>query len=74
MYACSQVAELSDLYVDNELPTGLRTQVQHHIRSCAECEAGINTASALKRLVRTSVKNLTVPVTLRDNLRIRMGT
>jgi anti-sigma factor (TIGR02949 family) len=74
MYECSQVAESSDPYVDGELPASVRAQVQHHIRGCAECAANIYQAGALKRLVRASVRNLTVPVTLRDNLRIRMET
>jgi len=74
MYACSQVAELWDPYVDGELAAGPRAQVQHHIRGCADCASSIYRASALKRLVRASVKSLTVPVTLRDNLRIRMET
>ncbi len=74
MYACGQVEELSDPYVDGELPAGVRAQVQHHIRSCAECAVAIDRARALKNLIRASVKHLMAPVTLRDNLRIRMGT
>ncbi len=74
MYACSQVAELSDQYVDGELSASVRDQVQHHIRCCANCASSIYRAGALKRLVRASVRNLTIPVTLKSNLRIRMGT
>lgn len=73
MYACGQVAELSDPYVDGELPASVWAQVQHHVRNCTKCAAGFDRAGALKHLVRTSVKNLTVPVTLRDNLITRMG-
>ena len=73
MYACNQVAELSDPYVDGELMAAVRAGVQQHIRNCAECAAGMQRAAGLKRLVRASVKNLTVPVTLRNDLKIRLG-
>lgn len=73
MYACSQAADLSDAYVDGELPASVRAQVLRHLRTCAECAASIEQIVGLKSLVRRSVRSLAVPLSLRHNLRIRMG-
>ena len=73
MVTCKQVAPLSDGFVDGELLAALRVGILQHVRICADCAAAIEEKLGLKRMVRTSVKNLAIPATLRESLRMRMG-
>jgi mycothiol system anti-sigma-R factor len=70
---CSQVAQFMDAFVDHELISPLEASVRNHMACCSICEAAVEEKIALKRLVKSSVGNLTAPDTLRDRLRARMG-
>jgi anti-sigma factor (TIGR02949 family) len=70
---CSQVAQFIDGFVDHELISPLETWVRNHIAGCSICAAAVEEKVALKRLVKSSVGNLTAPATLRDRLRTLRG-
>ena len=73
MFACSEVRELCDVFADGELFAGVQARFLGHIRSCANCAALLEEKIGLKRLVRASVGNITVPATLRASIRMGIG-
>jgi len=66
---CEEVALLSERFVDGEIPGAARPWVWRHIRACISCKALIEGKAALKRLVRSSVRNVLAPAPLRQRLR-----
>jgi anti-sigma factor (TIGR02949 family) len=71
--ACGQVARFIDGFVDHELISPLQAWVRNHISGCSTCAAAVEEKDELKRLVKSSVRNLTAPATLRDRLYGRDG-
>jgi len=73
MFVCGEVTELSDAFVDDELFGEVQARILYHLRDCNTCAALVAEKIGLKRLVRASVRNLTVPAFLRQSVRRRMG-
>jgi hypothetical protein len=73
MFACSEVRELSDVFVDGELFAGVQARFLRHIQSCADCAAFLEEKIGLKRLVRAGVRSVTTPSTLRNSIRMGIG-
>ena len=71
---CRRVAKLFDAFVDDELTPAVQVRVRHHVAGCRACTAIVKEKVELKRLVRAGVGNPTAPATLRDRLRIRIGS
>jgi Putative zinc-finger len=73
MFACSELLELSDAFIDDELFPEARAWVLDHLRDCGDCSELVEKKAGLKRLVRTSVRQLTAPASLRQTLRVHIG-
>ena len=68
-FGCNEMRQLSDAFIDHELLGEAQLQMLQHIRRCSNCSAFIEEKVGLKRLVRASVKGLTVPATLLQRVR-----
>jgi hypothetical protein len=73
MFACSELLELSDAFIDDELFPEARAWVLHYLRDCGGCSRFVEKEAGLKRLVRTSVRQLTAPASLRETVRVHIG-
>jgi len=73
MIACSEVTELSDAFIDGELLVDVQAQIMRHLRGCDGCAAFVECKHRLKRLVRASVRSLTVPASLRFRVLTEIG-
>ena len=73
MIACSEVTELSDTFIDGELLVNMQAQILRHLRGCDCCAAFVECKRRLKRLVRASVRSLTVPASLRFRVLTEIG-
>lgn len=73
MIACSEVLELSDAFIDEELLVEVQAKILRHLRQCEDCAAFIEKTLELKRLVRTCVKTLDMPTTLHQRVRRKIG-
>jgi len=72
-FECDEARQLSDAFIDRELLGEAQLQMLRHIRRCIHCSAFVDEQIRLKRLVRASVKGLTVPATLLRNVRACIG-
>ena len=73
-FGCDEVRQLSDAFIDGELLGEAHLQLLQHIRRCIRCSAFIEEKTGLKRLVRTSVRGLTVPAALYRRIRAHIRT
>jgi len=73
MFTCSEVLDLSDAFIDDELFPEAQAWILHHLRTCGECAGLVEKRIGLKRLVRTSVRKLTAPASLRHSVRVCIG-
>jgi anti-sigma factor RsiW len=73
MFACSEVLDLSDAFIDGELFPEARAWVLGHLLQCAKCAALIETRVRLKRRVHNSAIALTAPASLKARLQIYTG-
>jgi anti-sigma factor (TIGR02949 family) len=73
MIACSEVTELSDTFIDGELLVDVQAKIMRHLRGCDGCAALVECKRRLKRLVRASVRSLTVPASLRFRVLTEIG-
>jgi hypothetical protein len=72
-FGCAEARQLSDAFVDRELLGETQSQMLQHILRCIHCSAFVDEQIRLKRLVRASVKAVTVPATLLRNVRACIG-
>jgi len=73
MFACREVLELSDAFIDHELLPEGRAWVQHHLARCGECAALLEMKIGLKRLLRNCVRNVVAPAGLKHLVRMQTG-
>ena len=73
MFACSELLELSDAFIDDELFPQARAWAVYHLRNCDYCARLVEKKAGLKRLVRTSVRQLTAPASLTQTVRAHIG-
>jgi len=73
MFACREVLELSEAFIDRELLPEGRAWIMHHLVNCAECTALLDMKIGLKRLLRHSVRKVIAPVRLEHLVRMQRG-
>lgn len=72
-FACGEVRELADPYVDDELAVDVQIRILRHIRDCRACTAIVEGTIELKRRVRVGVKSLSVPAGLGPSVWASIG-
>lgn len=67
-FCCSDVEELVDFYVDEELPNSLRPKIQAHLLKCSTCRELVDDVVTIVEVART-LSNQALPPGVRDRLR-----
>ncbi len=68
-FACSEVTELADAYIDNELLLETKLRVVGHARNCIDCREWIEGTARLKRVVQAAARRQETPAHFRRELR-----
>ena len=67
-FGCDEARQLSDAFIDREPLGEAQLHMLRHILRCIHCSAFVDEQIRLKRLVRATVKAVTVPATLLRNV------
>lgn len=65
---CRKAQQLSDAFVDHELPGDQILELLRHLIDCGDCAEQIKEKSRLKRQIQASVRGSGVPGALRWNI------
>jgi len=67
--ACQRVRQYLDSYISSELPPDTNQEVLCHLEGCPACSSEQQTRLRLKRLMRSAVRQQTVPSSLEEKIR-----
>jgi hypothetical protein len=73
MFACREVMELSDAFIDGELCWDSESRILLHLRLCSGCPPLIRAKQDLKRLIRVKVRSVKAPAGLGWQVRANIG-
>jgi mycothiol system anti-sigma-R factor len=68
---CSEVLERVFFFIDNELPTADKAEIQHHLEECGPCLAKYDLERTVKLLVQRSCTER-APAELREKVLLRI--